>query len=145
MGGLIGGICIWLYEALVWVGIQHLMPLAAIPANAVGLVFGKAFQTGLGLAAYALGTAIHFTFAAGWGVGFALLWPVLRDRKWEATLVALPYALVAWVIMHGAILIISTSHPDYDDPNIVIGGLMSHLFFTVPMALVVKNALPQLD
>jgi hypothetical protein len=111
IGGLVGGLTIWLYEAIVWVGIQHLLPLAGIPTNAVGLVFGKEFQIDLGVAAYALGTAIHFAFAAAWGVGFALLWPVFRERKWEATLAALPYALVAWVIMHGAISIIRAVIP----------------------------------
>ena len=44
MGGLAGAIIIWIYEALVWVGVQHLMPLEGIPRNATGLVFGKAFQ-----------------------------------------------------------------------------------------------------
>jgi hypothetical protein len=38
IGGLAGGIIIWIYEALVWVGVQHLMPLAGIPRNATGLV-----------------------------------------------------------------------------------------------------------
>ena len=75
MGGLIGGICIWLYEAIVWVAVEHLIPLAGIPANALGLVFGKAVQVNLGLAACALGMIIHFAFAAGWGVGFACYGP----------------------------------------------------------------------
>ena len=28
VGGLTGGVCIWVYEAIVWVGMQHQMPLA---------------------------------------------------------------------------------------------------------------------
>ena len=28
---------------------------------------------------------------------------------------------------------------DYYDPIVIIGGFMSHFFFTVPLALVVKN------
>ncbi len=83
---------IWIYEAVVWVGVQHQMPLQGIPANAVGLVFGKPFQASLGLGSYALGTAIRFTFAMVWGVGFALIWPFFRRRRVEATLVALFYA-----------------------------------------------------
>ena len=39
-GGLVGGVIIWIYEAVVWVGVQRLMPLAGIPRNATGLVFG---------------------------------------------------------------------------------------------------------
>jgi hypothetical protein len=33
-GGLLGAVIIWIYEALIWVGAQHLMPLAGIPRNA---------------------------------------------------------------------------------------------------------------
>jgi hypothetical protein len=43
--------------------------------------------------------------------------------------------------MHVAIIIASNNHPDYSDPAVVIGGIMSHLCFTVPLALIVKNAL----
>jgi hypothetical protein len=31
--------------------------------------------------------------------------------------------------------------PNYYDPVVIIGGVMSHLFFTVPLALVVKRQL----
>ena len=139
LGGLTGGASIWIYEAIVWVGIQHQMPLAGIPANATGLVFGKAFQASLGLGAHVLGTLIHFVFAMAWGVLFASIWPAFRRRGWEASLLALFYAVFAWVVMHAAIAMISTSHPDYLDPTVVIGGFMSHIFFTVPLALVVKR------
>ena len=27
IGGLVGGVSIWIYEAIVWVGVQRLMPL----------------------------------------------------------------------------------------------------------------------
>jgi hypothetical protein len=141
IGGLTGGVCIWIYEAIVWVGVQHQMPLAGIPANATGLVFGKPFQASLGIGAHLLGTLIHFCFAMAWGVLFALIWPAFRKRGWEATLLALFYAVFAWIVMHVAIAAISTSHPNYLDPAIIIGGFMSHIFFTVPLALVVKGQL----
>ncbi len=139
--GLIGGVTIWVYEACVWVGVQHQMPLSGIPANATGLVFGKAAQADLGPLAYLIGTGIHFGFAMAWGVLFALIWPFFRRRGLEATLIALFYAVVAWTDMHLAIVLVSTSHPNYADPNVVIGGLMSHIFFTVPLALFLKRAL----
>jgi hypothetical protein len=141
LGGLAGGVVIWFYEALVWVGVQHQMPLAGIPANAVGLVFGKPVQASLGLLSYGIGTAIHFVFAMAWGVLFALLWPPLARRGVEATLAALVYAVLAWIVMHAAIALVSTSHPDYTDPVVIIGGFMSHIFFAVPLALVVKAKL----
>jgi len=139
MGGLVGGVIIWIYEAVVWVGAQHLMPLAGIPRNATGLVFGADVQTSLGWLAYVVGTFIHFLFAVMWGVLFAYIWPYFRRRGYEATLVALPYAMIAWIVMHLAIMVASDNHPNYYDPNVIIGGFMSHFFFAVPMALYVKD------
>ena len=138
-GGLVGGVTIWIYEALVWVGAQHLMPLSGIPPNATGLVFGKTFQKAIGLWAYPFGTSIHFGFAIFWGVLFAMTWPKFRKLGYEATFIGLIYAVVAWVGMHVAISIASKDHPNYHDPAVIIGGVMSHIFFAVPMALVVKR------
>jgi hypothetical protein len=140
-GGLTGACLIWVYEALVWVGAQHLMPLAGIPRNATGLVFGKAVQDELGIWSYFLGTAIHFTFATAWGVLFAFVWPYFRRRGYEATFIALFYAIIAWIVMHVAIIIAGNDHPNYGDPGVIIGGFMSHFCFTVPLALVVKRML----
>lgn len=140
-GGLVGAVFIWIYEALVWVGAQHMMPLAGIPRNATGLVFGKAVQESLGIWAYIVGTGIHFVFAAAWGVLFAMLWPYFRRRGYEATFIALFYAVLAWIVMHVAIMIASDNHPNYYDPAVIIGGFMSHIFFTVPLALTVKRLL----
>jgi hypothetical protein len=141
VAGLVGGVVIWIYEALVWVGAQNLMPLAGIPRNATGLVFGKQIQESLGWIAYLVGTGIHFVFSAAWGVLFAWLWPYFRERGYEATLVALFYAVVAWIVMHAAIMVASDNHPDYFDPVVIIGGFMSHFFFTIPLALIVKRRL----
>ncbi|MBC2666842.1 hypothetical protein H7F51_15090 [Novosphingobium flavum] len=140
-GGLLGGVIIWIYEAVVWVGLQHMMPLAGIPRNAVGLVFGKPVQEALGPIAYVLGTGIHFAFALFWGAVFALVWPALRRRGWEATMAALFYAVFLWIVMHVAIAVAGDDHPDYLDPVVVIGGFMSHFFYAVPLALYVKHRL----
>jgi hypothetical protein len=141
LGGLTGAVIIWIYEAVVWVGIQHQMPLIGIASNGTGLVFGKAAQADWGLFSYVLGTGIHFSFALAWGVLFALVWPFFARRGYEATFVALFYAVFAWIVMHALIIMVSTSHPDYTDPNVVIGGMLSHICFTVPLALVVKRRL----
>jgi hypothetical protein len=141
IGGLAGGAIIWIYEAIVWVGVQHLLPLAGIPRNATGLVFGKQVQESLGAAAYVLGTGIHFFFALAWGVLFAYIWPFFQRRGYEATFAALFFAVVIWIVMHAAIMVATTSHPDYFDPMVVIGGFMSHFFYTVPLALIVKQRL----
>jgi hypothetical protein len=141
LGGLVGGVSIWIYEAIVWVGVQRLMPLAGIPRNATGLVFGKEVQESLGPFAYILGTGIHFFFCFVWGVVVALMWPYFRRRGYEATLVALFFAVIVWIVMHVAIALVSANHPNYLDPNVIIGGFMSHFFFTVPLALIVKQRL----
>ena len=138
-GGLVGGVSIWIYEAVVWVGIQRLMPLGGIPRNSTDLVFGKAAQELLGAFAYILGTGIHFFLCFVWGVLFAFTWPYFRRRGYEATLIALFFAVILWIVMHGAIALVSSDHPNYLDPNVVIGGFMSHLFYAVPLALVVKR------
>jgi hypothetical protein len=141
LGGLAGGVSIWIYEAVVWVGVQRLMPLGGIPRNATGLVFGKAAQESLGVFAYVLGTGIHFFFCFVWGALFAFIWPYFRRRGYEATLVALFFAVLVWIVMHAAIAIVSADHPNYLDPNVIIGGFMSHFFYAVPLALVVKHRL----
>ncbi len=141
IGGLVGGVTIWIYEAVVWVGAQHLMPLSGIPPNATGLVFGKKFQQAIGMWAYPFGASIHFGFALVWGVLFAAIWPSFRRRGYEATFIALFYAVIAWIVMHVAISIASNDHPNYHDPVVIIGGFMSHIFFAVPLALVVKRLL----
>jgi hypothetical protein len=141
IGGLVGGVTIWIYEAIVWVGVQHLMPLAGIPRNATGLVFGKGVQEQLGALAYIVGTGIHFFFCFAWGVLFAFIWPYFRRRGYEATLVALFFAIVLWIVMHVAIAIVTNDHPNYLDPFVVIGGFMSHFFYAVPLALIVKQRL----
>jgi len=140
-GGLTGAVFIWIDEALVWVGAQHLMPLAGIPRNATGLVFGKAFQESMGIWAHVPGTGIHFVFPIAWGILFAAIWPYFRRRGYEATFVALFYAIFAWIVMHVAISIASDNHPNYYDPVVIIGGFMSHFCFTVPLALIVKRML----
>ena len=144
MGGLVGGVTIWIYEAVVWVGVQHLMPLAGIPRNATGLVFGSDVQASLGWLASVVGTFIHFFFAVVWGVLFTAIWPYFRRRGFEATFVALPFAMIAWIVMHIAIMVASDNHPNYYDPNVIIGGFMSHFFFAVPMALYVKSRMSKL-
>jgi hypothetical protein len=141
LGGLVGGVVVWIYEAVVWVGIQHQMPMEGILRNATGLVFGANAQQSLGFLAYIVGTGIHFFFSLVWGVLFAWIWPFFRERGYEATFVALFYAIAAWIVMHAAIAVVSNSHPNYLDPVVVIGGFMSHFFFTVPLALVVKRKL----
>jgi hypothetical protein len=136
--GLIGGACIWVYEALVWAGAQQLMPAAAGP-NGIGLVFGKAFQQWLSVLASVLGVSVHFRFTMPGGQFSHLPSRWFQRRGWEATVLALFYAVILWIVMHLGIAIASYDHP-CADPVAIIGGFMSH-FFTVPLALCVKQRL----
>jgi len=55
--------------------------------------------------------------------------------------VALFLAVVLWIVMHAAIAIVSSNHPDYLDPMVIIGGFMSHFFYAMRPALHVKHRL----
>src|SRR5450755_4626943 len=77
----------------------------------------------------------------GLGCGVRIFMADLPTPRYEATLVALFYAVVIWIVMHAAIMVATTSHPDYFDPMVVIGGFMSHFFYAVPLALTVKQRL----
>ncbi|MBV8096017.1 MAG: hypothetical protein JO110_22860 [Acetobacteraceae bacterium] len=72
---------------------------------------------------------------------FAYIWPYFRQRGFEATLVGLFYAAVIWIVMHVAIAIASSNHPNYLDANVIIGGFMSHFLYAVPLALITKHRL----
>jgi hypothetical protein len=74
-------------------------------------------------------------------VAFALVWPWFRRRGWEASLVGMLFAPLLWIAMHVPIPLLGDDHPNYLDPVVVIGGFMSHLFYTVPLALYVKRRL----
>ncbi len=87
LGGLAGGVSIWIYEAIVWVGVQRMIPLDQIPRSAIGPVLGRAARDSPGALAYILGTGMHFFLCFAWGVLFAFLWPYFRQRGYEATLV----------------------------------------------------------
>ena len=143
LGGLAGGVSIWIYEAIVWVGVQRMIPLDQIPRSAIGPVLGRAARDSPGALAYILGTGMHFFFCFAWGALFAFLWPYFRRRGYEATLVALFFAVILWIVMHSAIALVTSDHPNYLDPNVVIGGFMSHLFYAVPVALVVRRLMSE--
>ena len=98
-------------------------------------------QDSLGAVAYVVGTGIHFFFVFAWGMAFAWVWPYFARRGYEATLIAMFFAVIIWIVMHVAIALVSSNHPNYLDPNVVIGGFVSHLFYTVPLALIVKHRL----
>ena len=117
LGGLVGGLVIWIYEAIVWVGVQHLMPMAGIPRQCDGpgpRQGGPGFTGSAGLhcrhrnpllLCARLGRAVRFRLA------------VFPPPRLEATLVALFFAVILWIVMHVAIAIVSNNHPDYLDPS----------------------------
>lgn len=83
-------------------------------------------QNGLGALAYVVGTVIHFFCALAWGVVFALVWPAFARRGYEVTLIAMFFAVFLWIVMHIAIAVASSNHPNYLDPNVIIGGFIKH-------------------
>ncbi len=85
IGGLVGGVIIWIYEAIVWVGNTKPDADGGIPRNATGLVFGKGVQESLGAMAYVVGTGIHFFLLLRLGravrLHLAVLPPVAATRR----------------------------------------------------------------
>jgi hypothetical protein len=141
LGGLIGGIGIWLYELVVWVHFLHLTDIPGMLDGAAVLTFGTAIRR-LGALSAVLGIGIHFVTAMAWGVGFAFLWPTLKVRGIEATLAALFYGIFAWIIMHNVLLAFFSPAPPTYTTYSVLNGFVSHTFtFTVPMALTIKRLL----
>ncbi len=143
IGGLVGGVGIWLYELVVWVHLLHLTDIAGMLDGAAVLSFGTGIRK-LGALSALLGVGIHFLTAMLWGVGFACLWPSLRARGIEATLAALCYGILAWIIMHNVLLALFSPAPPTYTTYSVLNGFVSHTFaFTVPMALTIKRLLRQ--
>jgi hypothetical protein len=62
-----------------------------------------------------------------------------RRRGFEATLVAFFYAASAWIVMHIAITVVSTKHPDYHNSVTIIGGRRGAFLFSVLPRLIVKQ------
>ena len=90
-GGFVGAVTIWIYEAVVGRGATS-VPLAGIPRNAVGLVFGKDVQDCSGGGVCPRHGHL-LVFALAWGVCSPSCGRSLRWRGFEATLVALFYAV----------------------------------------------------
>jgi hypothetical protein len=141
LGGLVGALTSWLYELVVWVHLLHLTTVPGIAENTAVLSFGPGIRT-LGGGALVLGIAIHCLTAVIWGILFAWIWPALKARAIEATLAALFYGILAWVVMHNVVLALFSPAPPSYTVYSVINGLMAHTFaFSVPMALVIKRLL----
>ena len=141
IGGLVGAVCSWIYELVVWVHLLHLTSVAGIAENTAVLSFGPGIRA-WGAGALILGVAIHFLTATLWGVLFARLWPALRARHIEATLAALFYGIFAWIFMHNVVLALFSPAPPTYTVYSVINGFMAHTFaFSVPMALCIKRLL----
>jgi hypothetical protein len=136
VAGLAGG-------ATIWVGAQHLMPLAGIPRNATGLVFGKAEQDQLGPLAYLIRHGHPPRFLARLGSAVcdhraALPQPRLRGDAGRPLLCRRSLD--------------RNTRPDLDrllePPGLPRSELHHrrvhvHFFYAVPVALIVKRELAQ--
>ena len=48
--------------------------------------------------------------------------------------------VLLWLVTH-VVIAVAGDHPDYLNSAVVIGGFMSHLFYTVALALIVRRRL----
>ena len=120
VAGLVGGFTIW---------VQH----------TAQLLLGSGILR-YGVLAFVIGLVVHTLTAIVWAVLFAFVWPQLRRWGWEASFAALPFGVLAWVVMHLVILARFSPDPPVYTTYVVINGLMSHMIaLMVPVALVVKT------
>jgi hypothetical protein len=139
--GLVGGITIWIYEIVDQTFIRKVASPWQIAINTSVLAFGPKMKE-LGVLAFVLGVAIHFAVALAWGVLFALIWPMLKARKVEATLAGLVYGVFAWVVMHNGLLNTFSPNPPPYTGFSILNGMVSHTAgFAIPLALTVKARL----
>jgi len=52
-------------------------------------------------------------------------WPAFTRRGYEVTLIAMFFAVFLWIV-NVAIAVVSSNHPNYLDPNVIIGGFIKH-------------------
>ena len=118
IGGLAGGVGIWIYEAIVWVGVQRLIRLGGIPAqrHRAGVREGGSELAGR---ASLTSSGTRFTsFSASPGACCSLSCGRISGgaamrRHWSLC----SFAAIVWIVMHLAIALVSTDHPNYLDPN----------------------------
>ena len=139
VAGFVGSLTIWIYEMIILCFATHSSTLPGVVQHTALLVFGPSILS-YPLVAFLLGAVIHCATGMAWGVIFALIWPTLRQAGTEATLAALGFGVVAWVVMHIVVLAVFSPLPPIYTPDIVINGMMSHMVaFSVPLALVVQR------
>ena len=124
LGGLVGGVTIWLYEIVDQSIFRKVATPYQIGENTAVLALGPDIRS-LGAGAFALGAAIHLATALAWGVLFAFLWPSLRRRGAEATLAGGVFGVFAWIVMHDVLLAAFSPDPPAYATLSVINGLMS--------------------
>lgn len=140
LAGLVGGLTIWAYELVVWVHYLHLRTVRGLFENSAALAFGPSANAWPVPMALVVSALVHFATAMVWGVLFSVSWPALRKRQIEATLAALCFGILAWVVMHNIVLAIFSPNPSTYTVYSVLNGLVSHTFaFAVPVALIVKR------
>ncbi len=138
--GLLGGTVIWGYELVVWVHLLHLRTVFGLFQNSAVLALGNEVKAWPAAASLAASGLIHYATAVAWAVPFSWAWPALRARGVEATLAALFYGILAWVVMHNVVLALFSPAPPTYTVYGVLNGFVSHTFaFSVPVALWIKH------
>ena len=139
VAGLVGGFTIWVYEFFVLYVFLKSTTVAGIVQHTAQLLLGSGILR-YGVLAFVIGLVVHTLTAIVWAVLFAFVWPQLRRWGWEASFAALPFGVLAWVVMHLVILARFSPDPPVYTTYVVINGLMSHMIaLMVPVALVVKT------
>lgn len=139
LAGFVGAVTIWIYEFVVLFWLLRQTTALGVVQHTALLVFGP-HVLATPVFAFVAGFLIHCLTAMVWGVTFALAWPAVSRRGIEASLAALVFGAIAWVVMHVVVLAWLSPDPPVYTVYSVINGLMSHMVaFAVPLALTVQH------
>jgi hypothetical protein len=140
ISGLVAAISTWAYEFIVNVYVLKMSSIYMIAQHGALLVFGPRVQA-LGQWTLLIGMGVHFGTSCVWGMFFAMVWPWLRARGFEASLAGVLFGLLACLVMVNILIHVSPMHVQPTLVLILLSVIFHTLPFGIPLALVVQALL----
>jgi hypothetical protein len=140
ISGLVAAGTTWTYEFIVNVYVLRMSSIYAIAQHGALLVFGPRVEA-LGAWTLLIGMGVHFGTSCAWGVVFAMIWPWLRARGFEASLAGVMFGLLACLVMVNILIHVSPMHVKPTLVLVLLSVIFHTLPFGIPLALVVQALL----
>lgn len=140
IAGLTAAATTWAYEFIVNVYVLKMSSIYTIAQHGALLVFGPRVQA-LGGWTLLIGMGVHFGTSCFWGILFAMIWPWLRARGFEASLAGVLFGLLACLVMDSIVIHVSPMHVKPTLVLILLSVIFHTLPFGIPLALVVQALL----